>query len=137
VAACVSTVLPKVTLVAKVSVFVTYSLPFRYRDPASLISFTHRHSQKPSSGCCKQSFRIYSPDLENTNGDAPYLGMIMKKPKSIATELFTDADAFEVEFPKDATADQKGIIMGLGIFINSAFFEGEDQGTADFSMVGG
>mmetsp|Transcript_26201 Transcript_26201/g.43001 ORF Transcript_26201/g.43001 Transcript_26201/m.43001 type:complete len:256 (+) Transcript_26201:153-920(+) len=82
-------------------------------------------------GCCKQSFRIYPGDAGSTDGDAPYLGVIMKKPKSAMTEIFTDADAFEVDFPKDATNDQKGIIMGVGIFINSVFFEGdstEDSG---------
>jgi hypothetical protein len=66
-------------------------------------------------GCCKQSFRIYDPDLADTNGDAPYLGMILKKPKSLAVEVLTDANAFEIEFPKNATVDQKGIILGLGL----------------------
>jgi len=78
-------------------------------------------------GCCKQSFRIYDPTVENTNGDAPYLGVILKKPKSVATELLTDAQAFEVDFPKDATADQKGILAGTTLYINSVFYEG-DQG---------
>jgi hypothetical protein len=36
-------------------------------------------------GCCKESFRIFPADAGNTNGDAPYLGMIMKKPKSFGT----------------------------------------------------
>jgi hypothetical protein len=54
--------------------------------------------------------------------------MILKKPKSVATEIFTDANAFEVDFPKDATADQKGILIGLSVFINSVFFEGGQSG---------
>jgi Scramblase len=56
------------------------------------------------------------------------LGLILKKPKSLATELFTDANAFEVDFPKDATPDQKGILIGLSIFINSVFYEGDQSG---------
>jgi hypothetical protein len=52
----------------------------------------------------------------------------LKKPKSLATELFTDADAFEVEFPNNAGPDQKGILIGMGIFINSLFFEGQESG---------
>ena len=76
-------------------------------------------------GCCKQSFRVYDADQSSTGGDAPYKGMIMKKPKSLATELFTDAEAFEVKFPEDANADQKGILIGAAIFINSLFYEGQ------------
>mmetsp|Transcript_50869 Transcript_50869/g.122628 ORF Transcript_50869/g.122628 Transcript_50869/m.122628 type:complete len:231 (-) Transcript_50869:378-1070(-) len=82
-------------------------------------------------GCCKSSFRVYNAEAGNTNGDAPYLGVILKKPKSAATEVFTDADAFEVDFPKDATADQKGILIGMSIFINSVFFEGDTSGGGD------
>jgi hypothetical protein len=78
-------------------------------------------------GCCKASFRIYDPDLATTAGDAPYLGKILKKPKSAAMEIFTDANAFEVDFPAEATADQKGILMGAAVFVNTLFFEGEDQ----------
>ena len=78
-------------------------------------------------GCCKESFRIYDPNTGNTDGDAPYLGMIMKRPKSAMTEIFTDASAFDVKFPKNATADQKGILIGTSIFINAVFFEGEND----------
>jgi hypothetical protein len=51
-------------------------------------------------------------------------------------EIFTDADAFVLDFPKDASADQKGILLGLGILINSIFYEG-DQGQADASALVG
>lgn len=78
-------------------------------------------------GCCKASFRVYDPELSDTEGDAPYLGMIMKKPKSMMTEIFTDADVFEVNFPKEATPAQKGVLIGTSIFLNANFFEGGDQ----------
>lgn len=77
-------------------------------------------------GCCKQSFRVYNPDVGNQGGDV-YEGLIMKKPKSFMTEVFTEANAFEVDFPKNASADQKGILTGVAIFINSMFYEsGQD-----------
>ena len=79
-------------------------------------------------GCCKQSFRLYDPSTTNTDGDAPYLGQIMKKPKSAMVEIFTEADAFEVDFPKDATVDQKGILIGTSVFLNAVFFEGDEGG---------
>jgi hypothetical protein len=75
-------------------------------------------------GCCKESYRIYNPD--NTDPDA-HIGMILKKPKSAAVEVFTDADAFVLDFPKDASADKKGIILGMGILINSIFYEGDQS----------
>ena len=49
--------------------------------------------------------------------------MLLKKPKSLATEVFTDAQAFDVDFPQDATAAQKGIIMGTSLLINAVFYE--------------
>jgi Scramblase len=42
-------------------------------------------------------------------------------------EIFTDADAFVLDFPKDASVDQKGIILGMGILINSVFYEGDQS----------
>jgi hypothetical protein len=74
-------------------------------------------------GCCKISFRIFPSDQSDTDGDAPYLGKILKKPKSLGIELFTDADAFEVDFPKEATVAQKGVLIGTSIFLNAIFFE--------------
>jgi hypothetical protein len=73
-------------------------------------------------GCCRESFRIYKAEVGNQGGDE-YEGLILKKPKSAMTEIFTDSNAFEVDFPKNATADQKGILTGAAIFINSLFYE--------------
>jgi len=79
-------------------------------------------------GCCKSSFRFYSPEDKNTGAkDAPYLGHILKKPKSMAVEIFTDAVALDTHFPNDATPDQKGLLTGLTIFINSIFYENQDE----------
>jgi hypothetical protein len=39
-------------------------------------------------------------------------------------ELFTDADAFEVNFPEDASADQKGILIGTSVLLNAVFYGG-------------
>ena len=72
-------------------------------------------------GCCKSSFRIYAPDKGGDHD--PYLGVILRKPKSIVDEFFTDADTFDVTFPKEATADQKGLLTGVAIYINSVFYE--------------
>ena len=78
-------------------------------------------------GCCKTSHRIYDPEDTNAGSDDPYLGTILKRPKSTLTEIFTDAVVLDVEFPKDATPAQKGILTGLAVFINSVFYEGNDD----------
>jgi len=78
-------------------------------------------------GCCKVSFRLYPADQDDTDGDAPFVGVLLKKPKSALTEVFTDAVTLDVTFPEDATTDQKAIIMGAGLFMNALFFENDDQ----------
>jgi hypothetical protein len=80
------------------------------------------------------SFRIYPADQARTNGGAPFDGIILKKPKSLLTEVFTDADAFDITFPEDASVKQKGILIGASVFLNANFFEGpaqEGDGEAD------
>lgn len=43
-------------------------------------------------GCCRLPFRIYPyAQKGSTNGDAPFLGKILKKPKSAFVEIFTDS----------------------------------------------
>lgn len=77
-------------------------------------------------GCCKESFRVYAPDNSKTGSDDPYLGVILKKPKSALVEIFSDAVTLDVSFPKNATPEQKGLLTGVGLFLNSIFYEGED-----------
>ena len=63
------------------------TLPFLYVSHTLLI---HSHT-----GCCKASFRVYPyAQKGQTNDEAPYIGKILKKPKSMATEIFTDAVRF-------------------------------------------
>lgn len=71
-------------------------------------------------GCCKASIRIYAPDKVEQGSQ---LGMIMKVKKSFLTEMVSDANRFEIDFPKEATLEQKGILMGATIFMNSLLFE--------------
>jgi hypothetical protein len=77
-------------------------------------------------GCCRASFRVYDASVGNQGGE-DFVGNILKKPKSLMTEVFTDSNAFEITFPKDASADQKGMLTGTAIFINSNFFETSDN----------
>ena len=77
---------------------------------------------------------MYDANQADTDGDAEYLGSILKKPKSTMTEIFTDADAFEVKFPSESTPAQKGIFIGATIFLNALFYETDDSGGAAMAL---
>lgn len=79
--------------------------------------------------CCVFPFHIFPASLEDTDNGAEEIGKIVKRPKSFATEVFTDADAFDVEFPNEATPLQKGLLMGTALFLNANFFEGKKDDT--------
>lgn len=49
-------------------------------------------------------------------------------PKSLGTELFTDADAFDVTFPDGANSTQKALLAGTSVFLNALYFEETDGG---------
>lgn len=74
-------------------------------------------------GCCKVPFHVFPADQEDTNNGATPLGKIVKVPKSMAAEIFTEADAFDVVFPEDATSSQKAILAGTSVFLNALYFE--------------
>ncbi|KAL7535101.1 hypothetical protein ACHAXR_006270 [Thalassiosira sp. AJA248-18] len=77
-------------------------------------------------GCCKASFRIYPASQDKTDGDAPYVGTILKKPKSAKTEVLTSANAFDLTFPESANSDEKALLIGSAMFFNANFFEGAE-----------
>jgi hypothetical protein len=78
-------------------------------------------------GCCKVPFWIFPAGQANTGGDAPHIGKILKKPKSLGVEAFTDANAFTITFPEQASADEKALLVGTSIFFNAIFFEGDQS----------
>jgi Scramblase len=81
-------------------------------------------------GCCKVSFRIFPASQQDTLGDAPFAGQILKKPKSAMTEIFTEADAFEVDFPEGSAVAEKGLIIGSSLLLNAVFFEDKNGNNA-------
>ncbi|KAI2493812.1 phospholipid scramblase [Fragilaria crotonensis] len=74
-------------------------------------------------GCLKVPFHVFPASQVDTDDDAPYIGKILRAPKSLEEEIFTNAGAFDLTFPKDATPQEKGLLMGSVIFINVNFFE--------------
>jgi len=90
---------------------------------AQRVSLTKRSILLLSRFCCLLNLLCVST---TQNGkDATYVGKILKKKKSMMTEIFTDANAFAVDFPDNVTIDQKAALIGTTIFFNSLFFENE------------
>ena len=59
-------------------------------------------------------FLVASP--EKADGDAPFIGKVLKTPKSLGVEILTDADPFD-------TPQEKGLLMGSAFFFNVNFLE--------------
>ena len=78
-------------------------------------------------GCCKFPFHVFPYDQEETHGDAPYIGKILKRPRGLLTEAFTDANSFLVTFPDNSTAAEKGLLMGSALYFNATFFETDNS----------
>jgi Scramblase len=83
--------------------------------------------------CCRVPFWIFPASTAQWPGStdgvmANTIGKIVKKRKSFFTEVFTDANAFDVHFPSNATTSDKAVLIGTSIFFNSLFFE--DKGEA-------
>jgi len=78
-------------------------------------------------GCFKESVRVYAPNEDGSTktnkSEDPYLGVIIKRPKDLRTEIFTDAVMMDVRFPTHATPDEKGLLTGIAVFLNSIFYE--------------
>lgn len=79
------------------------------------------------AGCCKLPFHIFPADQLDTDNGAAHIGKIVKVPKSLRTEIFTDAEAYDIIFPEDATVEQKALIAGSSVFIDSNYFENQDN----------
>jgi hypothetical protein len=79
-------------------------------------------------GCCKVPFHLFPASQQDTDNGAEPIAKIVKVPKSLSVEIFTDSEAFDVTFPNDATAVQKAIIASSAVLINAAFFEETNNG---------
>jgi len=76
-------------------------------------------------GCCKVPFWIFPIDGGSDEEDK--IGKILKKPKSLMTEIFTDAVALDIDFPSDSTPALKGLLTASALLLNSNYFEKQDD----------
>ena len=77
-----------------------------------------------AEGCCscRIPFNIYEPGKHAAGQE---VGQVVKVWSGLATEVFTDADKFELRFPANADAQTKTRLLGATFLINQLFFEGK------------
>jgi hypothetical protein len=67
-------------------------------------------------------WRVYAAGAP-TNGDAPYVGKMLKIPKATFRDTFFETSYVELQFPDDADATKKGLLLGAYLLVNALFFE--------------
>jgi len=77
---------------------------------------------------CRIPFYVFPPGVEQEKGNE--VGSIVKIFGGLSTELFTDADKFEMKFPPGAKSDTKARMLGSLFLLNQLYFEGGNQGAA-------
>lgn len=77
-------------------------------------------------GCCKVPFHVF-PTSQYDTDLSYYTGKILKKRKSVVAECCTQESAFDINFPHRSTPEQKGLLIGAAILLNSTFFQGKED----------
>lgn len=74
------------------------------------------------------SFEIYQPGSSNV------IATISKMPAQSYSEVVTDADSYQVGFPPGSNADDKLLLIALGLMIDYQYFEtsSSDSGTGGY-----
>lgn len=75
-----------------------------------------------AEGCCscRIPFHFYIPGQQDKGQE---VGQVVKVWSGLGTELFTDADKFELRFPNGADAATKTRLLGATFLVNQLFFE--------------
>ena len=67
------------------------------------------------------NFEIYAPGTSNQ------IASISKMPAQSFGEMTTDADSYKVTFPAGSTAEEKLLLIALGLMIDYQYFETDDS----------
>ena len=65
--------------------------------------------------------------FEVLNPEGECLGAIRKHWSGLMQEMFTDADNFGVEFPKELPSSSKALLLAAVFLVDFMFFEDNDQ----------
>lgn len=53
-------------------------------------------------------------------------GRMAKIPKKNFRDVFNETNYYKIDFPKEATANQKGLLLGSSMLINALYFENSE-----------
>jgi len=82
-----------------------------------------------NGSCCQLAFWCKAPcqscqtvnfDIKTPSGET--IANLQKRSPGCCTSLLTDADNFSVQFPSNATKEDKALLMATALFIDSRFF---------------
>jgi len=73
-------------------------------------------------GCCMIPCDIYPSSDEDTDR----IGRMAKIPKKTLRETYNETNYYKIQFPNDATTNQKGLLLGSSILINALYFENSE-----------
>ena len=80
-------------------------------------------------GCCSviicESCRSVPFNIRNKNGED--VGKIVKKWGGLGMEALSDLDTFVVNFPNDASAKQRALLLGATFLLDINFFERDNK----------
>jgi hypothetical protein len=76
-----------------------------------------------AEGCCNCKIPFYIYPTGSAGGKGEEVGKVVKMWRGMGTEVFTDAASFQLDFPKEADAPSKAMLLGTTMFINMLFFE--------------
>jgi len=75
-------------------------------------------------GFCKVGFHVFPDYQKVTDGNiVSPAGKILRRPRGFVSGILSDADQFDIDFPLNASNEEKALLMGTAIYLNSVFFE--------------
>jgi len=72
-------------------------------------------------GCCMIPCDVYP--IENAREGTQPIGRMAKIPKETFKETFNEINNYKIDFPTNATTQEKGLLLGSSILINALYFE--------------
>jgi hypothetical protein len=76
--------------------------------------------------CCEIAFPIMQGEQE--------VGVLTKEKGSFMSQMFTDADSFNLQFPQGCTTEAKALLLGAVFLIDFMFFEQPAEGHGQSAM---
>ena len=64
-----------------------------------------------------------STKIHNGNEEGPIVGNIIKRAAQNMMEMIGDADTYDINFPKDATPEEKFTLIMAGLFLDYRYYE--------------